>query len=154
MKGQNCAACASDAFHCLDDIVTAYSETHRERHEKELRFYKIQKTLADAVERRRSASCPMEKAPHQRRIPMASLEEANSRLQRRLAEDQQFATFELLHDAIGETISTIPNIGALTIYDIALRIGAYLGLNAKCRLPPCRHRCRRRTSGPWQSPPH
>ena len=132
MKGQNCAACASDAFHCLDDIVTAYIEMHRERHEKELRFYKMQKNLAGAVEQASLCLLPGgNKHPHQWHIPRASLEAANKRLQLRLAKSQQFASFEQLHDVVCEEINTIPKIGALTIYDIALRIGVKLGLKPK-----------------------
>ena len=64
--------------------------------------------------------------PHQYRIRPAALAEARRRL---LAADLRTAeTFDELHDMVAATVRGIWKDAKLTIYDIAHRIGAYLGL--------------------------
>ena len=65
---------------------------------------------------------------HQRRIPRSALEQATSRL---LEAEQSLGScksFGELHELVQRTIGTIPKIGELTVYDTALRLGAFLGL--------------------------
>lgn len=64
--------------------------------------------------------------PHQRRLPEKVLQAAHSRLSK--TDLQSCDTFEELHDRIEAAIRPIPNVGPLTVYDIALRLGAYLRL--------------------------
>lgn len=63
--------------------------------------------------------------PHQRRIPRALLEAVEGRLQgigRKLSNATDFAA---LHRVIEKEIGGIKGVGALTVYDIAHRIGAH-----------------------------
>ncbi|HEY1580453.1 MAG TPA: hypothetical protein VGF82_25610 [Terracidiphilus sp.] len=91
-----------------------------------MRFFEIQRSPSEAI--RKAALCEMpsgKRHPHQRRIPKAVLEEAEARLQgisRALARTTSFAE---LHRAVENEGGTIKGIGALTVYDIAHRIGAY-----------------------------
>lgn len=66
--------------------------------------------------------------PHQYRIPYVSLQEAKRQLlanQRRIRASE---SFEQLHTVVEALISGISMIGPLVIYDVATRIGAFLGL--------------------------
>ena len=114
----------------LRDVVDAFISNHRIESRQELRFFELQRSLAKAV--RPAAMCELpggKRHPHQRRIPKASLVEATERL---LAADLAPAQdFDELHDAIADLISDIWMISELTIYDIAQRIGAHLGLQPK-----------------------
>lgn len=63
--------------------------------------------------------------PHQRRIPRALLEQVEARLQgigRKLA---RAASFDELHRAVEDEEGSLKSIGALTVYDIAQRIGTH-----------------------------
>jgi hypothetical protein len=63
--------------------------------------------------------------PHQRRIPARVLQQAADALTNA---NLSVATFDDLHQAVRTTIGDIRGIGELAVYDIACRIGAYLGL--------------------------
>jgi len=56
------------------------------------------------------------------------LAEAESELQEREADLRRRKTFEELHELVAREIGTIVGIGALTVYDVATRIGAFLEL--------------------------
>lgn len=111
----------------LRDIVDAYIRDKRDGAARELRFHAIQRSLADAVSVAALCKSPSGKRhSHQCRIPFASLDEARRRL---LAADLRgAATFEELHDFVTATVRGIWMVAELTIYDIAHRIGAHLGL--------------------------
>jgi hypothetical protein len=112
----------------LDEIVEDYIREYRDAVRSEMRFFEIQRSSSEAI--RKAALCMLpsgKRHPHQRRIPKAVLEQAEARLQesgRRLARASDFAA---LHRLVDEQIGRIPGIGALTVYDIAHRIGAHLG---------------------------
>jgi hypothetical protein len=68
---------------------------------------------------------------HQRRIPRRVLEQVEMRLQRiepRLAKATDFAA---IHRSVDQEVGGLKGIGALTVYDISHRIGAYLGKSPK-----------------------
>ena len=129
-------SCASVAKSCrssaapangLRAIVDDYIREYRQHARAELRFYAGHPTLADAV--RVAAGCVWsngKRHPHQYRIPAASLQEAVRRLQR--VDLAAVETFDELHDVINAAIRAIDMIGPLTVYDIAHRLGAFLGL--------------------------
>ena len=110
----------------LDEIVSDYIHECRDDARAEMRFFEIQRSPSVAI--RKAALCELpsgERHPHQRRIPRALLEQAEARLQgigRKLAKATDFAA---LHSAIESEIGGIRGIGALTVYDIAHRIGAH-----------------------------
>jgi hypothetical protein len=62
---------------------------------------------------------------HQRRIPRALLEHVEAKLQAIRRKLSNAADFAALHRLVDEEIGSIKGIGALAVYDIAHRIGAY-----------------------------
>ena len=112
----------------LDEIVSDYIHEYRDDARAEMRFFEIQRSPSTAI--RKAALCELpvgKRHPHQRRIPKALLEQAEARLQaigRKLA---KAADFSALHRACENEIGGIKGIGALTVYDIAHRIGAHFG---------------------------
>ncbi len=64
--------------------------------------------------------------PHQRRLPLALLRKGERELQP-LADRMEAATsFDELHGIVAGALAEVHGIGALTDYDIATRIGAFL----------------------------
>ena len=112
----------------LDDIVADYIREYREDARAEMRFFEILRSPTEAI--RKAALCQLpggKRHPHQRRIPRVLLEQVEGRLQgirRRLAKAPDFAT---IHRLVCDEIGSIKGIGALTVYDISHRIGAYFG---------------------------
>jgi hypothetical protein len=102
---------------CWIDVAAAY-----------LRFYRIQRTLAAAVEKSTMAELPSGKRfSHQRRIPRQTLLAAKIAL---MAVDfRGCTTFDELYNLVAARIGPIRGIGELTIYDTAHRLGAYLHLS-------------------------
>ena len=111
----------------LRAIVDDYIRDYRARAKAEMLFYKRQPTLADAVDIAARCVLPNGKRhPHQRRIPPESLAEARSRL---LAVDLGMCrSFDELLAKVNATIRDIHMIGALVVYDVSHRIGAFLRL--------------------------
>jgi hypothetical protein len=115
----------------LRKVVADYIKRKRKEASCELRYYAMQWNLTDGVEK--AAFCVLPSAKrhrHQWRIPKRCLAKANERLQRRLSAIDRATTFEKLHDLVEAEIKPIKGIGALTVYDVAHRIGAF------CRLAP------------------
>lgn len=112
----------------LDEIVNDYIREHRSDAQKEMRFFEIQRSPSDAI--RKAALCELpsgKRHPHQRRIPKVLLEQVEVRLQgisRKLARATSFASF---HQAVKDEIGSLTGIGALTVYDLAHRLGAHFG---------------------------
>jgi hypothetical protein len=110
----------------LDEIVSDYIREYRDDALEEMRFFEIQRSPSAAI--RKAALCELpsgKRHPHQHRIPGALLEQVEARLQgigRKLA---RAADFVALHRAVDDGIGGIKGIGALTVYDIAHRIGAH-----------------------------
>jgi hypothetical protein len=109
-------------------IVDTYLRDKAAGEDAYLRFYRIQRTLAAAVEKSAMAELPSGKRfSHQRRIPRATLLAAKAAL---VAVDFSVcASFDELYDLVATTIGPIPGVGELTIYDTAHRLGAYLELS-------------------------
>lgn len=110
----------------LDEVVDDYIREYRGSARKEMRFFEIQRSASEAI--RKAALCELpngKRHPHQRRIPWALLEQAEGRLQaigRKLGKAGSFAA---LRQAVEYEIGSLKGIGALTVYDIAHRIGAH-----------------------------
>lgn len=130
---QNCCQKEQGQFKTLSGIVAAYIRCNRPVLEKDLAYYKDSGTWARAVERAARAERHNGKMhPHQWHIGrenMAKVKEPLLRLSRR-----KFVDFDVLHDVVNETIDhmksigQIEGIGPLTIYDTALRLGAFRGV--------------------------
>jgi hypothetical protein len=110
----------------FEEIVNDYIREYRDDARKEMRFFEIHRSPSGAI--RKAALCELpsgKRHPHQRRIPGALLEQVEGRLQgigRKLARAADFAA---LHRLVEKEIGGIKGIGALTVYDIAHRIGAH-----------------------------
>lgn len=113
----------------LDEIVSDNIREYREGARDQLRVFERERSTSSAI--RRAALCEWENGkrhPHQRRIPGALLDLVEAGLRgigRKLARATSFAA---LHQPIELEIGSLKGIGALTVYDIAHRIGAHLGL--------------------------
>lgn len=112
----------------FDEMVTDYIREYRDGVRTEMHFFEIQRSPAAAI--RKAALCEQangKRHPHQCRIPKAVLEQAEARLQaigRRLA---KAADFSAIHGLVKSEIGAIDGVGALTVYDIAHRIGVHFG---------------------------
>jgi hypothetical protein len=121
-------AAAQETSMTFDEIVAAYIRDYRQNARAEMRLFRILRTPSSAI--RIAALCELpsgKRHPHQRRIPKPVLENAEARLQaigRTLA---NVADFSALHRLVRDEIGSIRGIGALTVYDIAHRIGAHFG---------------------------
>jgi hypothetical protein len=120
---------ANGRYKSLTDVVRDYRARFAERADRELRYFEIQPTLREAVRCAGLATGPSGKRfAHQRRIPGGVLREAEALLQFAAPKLRRAQTFEELHISISDTVGDIRGIGELTVYDTALRIGAYLRL--------------------------
>jgi hypothetical protein len=115
-----------------DEIVNDYILRYREAARQEMRDFESESSLSAAI--RRAALCELRNGKrhlHQRRIPRRVLEQVEMRLQRiepRLAKATDFAA---IHRSVDQEVGGLKGIGALTVYDISHRIGAYLGKSPK-----------------------
>lgn len=111
----------------LRSIVADYIRSYREPAVREMQFYSQQRSLRDAVDRAARCILPSGKRhSHQRRIPGEALKEARKRL---LGADLRACqSFDELHSLVDSLIRDIHMVGALVVYDLSHRIGAYLGL--------------------------
>lgn len=110
-------------------LIADYIERCRPHAERELRYFKVLRSLDEAVSRASLAELPSGKRhPHQRRIPRNALENSRKLLLDNLPLLQEADTFEDLLHTINTLIRPIRKIGELAVYDTALRIGARLDL--------------------------
>lgn len=111
----------------LRDIVEDYTKFELPDAERYLQFFRIQRSLTNAVTKAAFAETPSGKRyPHQRRIPRSALVKVHQALlQTDLGKASSFAD---LHETIKRVIGDIRGVGELMVYDTAHRIGAYLGL--------------------------
>lgn len=112
----------------LAAVTKSYIARFRVAARRELHFYGTQKALGAAIRLAALSRTPHDKRhSHQRRIPQQVLEAAERRLQALSARLRKTRSFAELHRVISDEIGSIRGIGDLTIYDVAHRIGAYLG---------------------------
>jgi hypothetical protein len=116
----------------LDDIVSLYIANRRESLAREMDYFATQESLGDVV--REGTLCRVpdgkgghKKHRHQWRIPNTALEEAERRLQDWKERLGVAVDFNELHTLIEGEIRDIRKVGPLAWYDIAHRIGAFLG---------------------------
>jgi len=113
----------------LDEIVDDYIENYRADARADVKEFQNLPSLKDAI--RHASLCHWlpgrKRHPHQYRIPQSVLQAVERRLQKASDQIASAADFEALHDEIDCEIGAIRGIGALTTYDIAHRVGAFLG---------------------------
>ncbi|HEX4021944.1 MAG TPA: hypothetical protein VHX63_12415 [Acidobacteriaceae bacterium] len=110
----------------LDEIVNDYIRTQRPYTGKEMMDFANEPSPSTAI--RRAALCELKSGKrhdHQRRIPKWLLEQVETKLQAIRRRLSNAADFDALHRLVEEEIGGMKGIGALTVYDIAHRIGAY-----------------------------
>lgn len=113
----------------LQSIVRTYVTHIRPRTDGELNWFRQQPTLRDAV---RVAALAInskgKRYSHQRRMSKRILEQASDALLANEKAIEQCKNFDELHTLLEAILEPIKGIGELYVYDIALRIGARLGL--------------------------
>lgn len=113
----------------FDSIVRHYIRNFRPRSERELGHFRNQPSLSESISRAALAKDSREKRfKHQRRIPAKTLQAWAEALHRKSSQIQLCRTFEQLFKTIENECRKLWGIGELCVYDTALRIGAYLGL--------------------------
>ena len=123
------ACCIGGTSDHLQRIVDDYICNRQRSAEKELRWFAIQPDLLKTIEIAAMAKSPSGKRlSHQRRIPQSVLEESYRRLLSSQFMLKSCGSFEELHEVTARSIQSIHGIGELTVYDTALRIGAFLRL--------------------------
>ena len=112
----------------LDAVVSSYILNFRSSARAEMRYFQAQPSLSAAIEKAALCVTPKGKRhPHQRRIPKAVLEKAKERLQAAARNLKVSTDFAALHRIVECEIRSIRGIGPLTVYDMAHRLGAFLG---------------------------
>jgi hypothetical protein len=120
---------ASQTSSTFERIVHQYITRHRDRVRRELKYYALQRSLENAIELAALSKLPSGKRhPHQYRIPRQVLNAAKEELLAFAPELQTCKTFADLIEKVHTAIRPIKGIGELAVYDISLRIGAYLEL--------------------------
>jgi hypothetical protein len=116
----------------LRAIVQHYCVHYREAANNELQYFHNQSSLQSAIEKAALATrADGKRFSHQCRIPRESLERVSDHLLSIKNAIRQVRNFESLHRLIDRTISSIPMVGELMIYDTSIRIGAWLELQPR-----------------------
>lgn len=110
-------------------IVDHYRRTCRDDAIHELDYFGMSPSYRTAIRRAALGEMPGgRRHAHQRRLKADVLEEADRRLRAVAADLQRCSTFAELHGAVGRTIRSVAGVGPLAVFDVAVRIGAYLRL--------------------------
>lgn len=113
----------------LSDIIDLYISEHRNLAARELEFFRIQRTLSDAISKAGTARTPSGKChDHQRRVGNVALKRFTKKLLNAEQAIKRASDFGKLHEIVHAVGHDMPRIGALTIYDTAHRIAAFRGL--------------------------
>jgi len=112
----------------LDQIVTDYIRLYRVTARSEMQFYEKQRTASSAIQKAALCVRPDGKRhAHQCRTPKAVLQEVGNRLHSVEMALKGATDFNALHELVEHEIGGIRGVGALTVYDISQRLGAYFG---------------------------
>jgi hypothetical protein len=113
-------------------VVRAYIRRHRQGAREEFASFRDCRSLREAIRvAALSETSDKKRHPHQRRIPGATLRRAQRVLQSASGRLRRCRSFSSLHETVNATIRPLRGIGGLAVYDIATRIGAFLGLEPK-----------------------
>lgn len=116
----------------LDNIVSDYIREYRDDACKEINSFRREKSRASAIRRAALSEFPNGKRhPHQYLIPQWLLNLAEERMQAAAKRLGAAEDFETLHEIVKREIGSVHGVGALMVYDLAHRIGAYLGKSPK-----------------------
>jgi hypothetical protein len=113
----------------LTESVAHYIAEVAPRRRTAARFYESQSTLVDVIRvAARAEDARGKRLSHQRRIPRSSRLSLEAGLLRQRRRIKKASSFEALHEVVAEVAKSIRSIGPLTVYDTALRVGAWLRL--------------------------
>lgn len=116
----------------LDDVVRDYIRIWQRRQGGEQRWFTRQPSVEEAIKTAAMAVSPCGKRlNHQRRIPKLTLRAWTRALLRRKRGITAARNFDTLHGLLSAVADDLHGIGALTVYDTAVRIGAFLRLRPK-----------------------
>jgi hypothetical protein len=122
-------ASKTSAVSNLQRLVDDYIGSLRNDRQRELGFYRDARTDEEAVSAAALAQLESGKRhPHQYRIPLKSLTESRRRLVDHVPAIRDCTSFEELIDLVNGLVRSIDRVGALVVYDTALRIGVRFGL--------------------------
>ncbi len=130
LNGRPCATGKrlSSASRNVGEIVERYILEYRDKHEREMNFYREQPSLRKAVSLAARCIGMCGKHPHQWRLTERTLNSTAAELESILKKIGKCRDFASLLSLVEHTLETVRGIGELTTYDIAHRVGAYLGL--------------------------
>lgn len=112
-----------------ENCILKYKEYHATLLAEDMLFYKEQPSLYEAIVRAMSFKEKSGKHySHQRRINKDAQKSMRHKLVADLNTIERQNSFHNLHAFIQSKTAPITGIGPLTIYDVSLRIGAYLNL--------------------------
>jgi hypothetical protein len=127
-----CAPSTSERLKSLRSIVDDYIAEYRDEAATELNHFRDQPSLAEAIRFSTWAIAENgQRHGHQRRRSFTELSSWNRALQGRASVIRRSASFEQLHDLLGQLSKDISGIGRLTVYDTAQRLGAFKGLRPR-----------------------
>lgn len=110
-------------------ILRHYARYYRPRNQAHLHWFRSQPTLEAAIEKAALSEDERGKRySHQRRIKRDALQKAVRMLSLARADIARCKNFQELFDLVENTLVPIVGVGELYTYDVALRIGAKLGL--------------------------
>jgi hypothetical protein len=115
-------------FHSLSDVIDDYIRRHRVSSAAEMDFFRNENFPVAIEYAALYKLANGHRHPHSYRRTPEALAEAYRRLQAIPGEMRKCSSFEALHDLIEREIRGIDDIGSLTVYDVATRIGAHLHL--------------------------
>ena len=126
---KGCIKQEQQRFNTLLEIINDYIRKHRKYADEEMDFFRRCPNLPTAIEHAALSKLPNGKRhPHQYRRLHRALAQAERNLQAIPSELRRCRSFNELYLGIKKAIGYIHDIGPLTIYDVAHRIGVYLKL--------------------------
>ncbi len=117
-------------MNALSRMVAEYVRLHRPRLESILQRMNECRNIADALKLAVTYEDPDTGSlhSHQRRIGRKKLSRCETALREALVDLPSATGFDQVYARVNHVISGMPGIGPLTVYDISLRIGAFLKL--------------------------
>lgn len=127
-----CIGKAPEDATTYSELVDHYLREFQPKRRTDQLYFKTSKSLHEAIIRAASCKTPdmnrLLRHPHQRRITGEAIEGFTAALTRRLPSIRQAKTFKDLFAIVDSEGQRVFGIGDLTAYDVAERIGHYLGL--------------------------
>lgn len=116
-------------IHTKSWIADVYIKKIRPEANKELEWFKNQKSLDDAIHYAALATnCCEKRYSHQRRITRENLQLSKKILLQNIEKINKCPSFDTLYTVLERLLDPVSGLGELYIYDTAFRLGVYLNL--------------------------